>query len=92
MNSNTYTQKIIPDILFDFLYDLIDSDSAIREVKLVSNILEFMEVQDIIFKTMNGSIFHRVFGFSPVNAHLKISNFGGKHVLIEKKKKRKAYE
>ena len=82
MISTIHTQKAIPDVLLDFLYGLIKKDSTIREVRLVSNILGAGEVQDIICETKNGSVFHRVFGFSPVNARLKVSHYEGIRELI----------
>ena len=75
------TQKMIPHVLLDFLYDLIHADRAIYEIKLVSNVLGVGEVQDIICKTIKGSVFHRVFGFSPVNAKLRVFCRAGKQEL-----------
>ena len=82
MNTILDTHNTVPDVLLDFLYDLIDRNSAINEIKLASNILGTGEVQDIICETANGSVFYRVFGFPPVNACLKVVNYEGQHELI----------
>ena len=82
MNSTIYIQDKIPNVLLDFLYGLIDNDSTISEIRLISNALGAGEVQDIICVTMSGSVFRRVFGFSPVNTNLKVEHYDGKHELI----------
>ena len=82
MNSTVCTQKTIPGVLLDFLYGLIDNRGTIKEITLVSTVLGGGEVQDIICKTMSGSVYRRVFGFVPVNAHLKVLYYKGAHELI----------
>ena len=82
MNHVACTQKAIPNVLLDFLHSLIDSNGAIIEIKLISNALGAGEVQDIICLTKDGSVFHRVFGFTPVNARLKVSHDEGTCELI----------
>lgn len=68
----------IPDVLIEFLHEVLDSDASVTTVILVPEKLGWGLVQDIILQSSCGATTRRVYGFNPVNAHLRIERTGNR--------------
>ena len=63
----------IPDVLINYLYDLIGADCNVLFVRLVPAELGNGLVQDIILETRDNAETRRVFGFKPINTRLQVT-------------------
>ena len=62
----------LPDVLMDYLYNIVGTDSNVQFIQLVPAKLGYGIVQDIILEAKGNSEYKRVFGFTPVNVRLKV--------------------
>lgn len=66
-------KEVIPEVLLDYLYQLVQKEDTIQEIVLKSRELGAGTVQDIFCKTISGMTVYQVFGFEPVDTRLQIS-------------------
>lgn len=74
--------NMMPGALIDFLWELVMENWSTRAINLVPVNLGFGSVQDIVCETVTGVTVRRVFGFTPVSAHLDVSHKGNQLEMV----------
>lgn len=74
-------RDLLPDIVIEFLKEIVENDGTIQEIWLVPIKLSFNNIQEIVLKNKNGIAKRRVFGFTPVKANMIVSHKGGEAVM-----------
>lgn len=75
-------RNAIPGVLAEYLIKVVGEKTSICGIRLVSGKLGAGEVQDIVLEALDGKTVIRVFGFHPVNFHLKVERDAGKIALL----------
>jgi hypothetical protein len=64
---------LLPEVLTDYLGEILDLDSEVKLIKLVPVRFGSGVVQEIVLQGRSGSETRRVFGFTPVNTSLVVN-------------------
>jgi hypothetical protein len=74
---------MIPEVLMDYLRDIIAADGKVRFIRLIPVKLGYGAVQEIILESESGAESRKAFGFTPVNSRFQvIRNYDTPPLLI----------
>lgn len=72
ITSNPFVESTVPQVLLNYLHELLEQKADVQKIVLTSRKLGDHAIQEICLETASGTVTRRVFGFIPVEAHLKV--------------------
>ena len=72
MNSENIVFDTLPDVLIEYLYDIVVQNSEVESIRLIPMKLGSSTIQEIIIEAHGDTERRRAFGFTPVHARFKV--------------------